>query len=163
MSISMNKTTVSIILFVILVAAGYFFIKGLITEKPVDTSVYQSETTPATEPPMPTPVTPSESVSANTHAVIISDTGFTPRSLTIRKGDTVIWKNESSDASWPASAIHPTHKSYPTTGGCLGSTFDACRGLAPGESWSFTFNEIGDWSFHDHVNPAWNGKIIVIK
>lgn len=159
----MNKTTTAIILLVILASAGYFFVKDLITDKPVDPSVYQSETAPLKESEMPSPATESGSVSANTHTVLITDAGFSPLSLTVRQGDTVIWKNESSGASWPASAKHPTHKDYPTTGGCLGSTFDACRGIAPGESWSFTFNEIGDWNFHDHVNPAWNGKIIVIK
>src|SRR3989344_2395368 len=62
---------------------------------------------------------------------------------------------------WPASASHPSHTVYPTTGGCIGSTFDACKGLAQGESFDFTFNEAGEWKYHDHLNPGRTGTIIV--
>ena len=62
---------------------------------------------------------------------------------------------------WPASAFHPTHKAYPTTGGCLGSTFDACKGVLPGESWSFKFDIAGSWKYHDHLKPIVFGTIVV--
>ena len=62
---------------------------------------------------------------------------------------------------WPASAMHPSHKEYPTTGGCLGSAFDACKGVKPGESWPFKFDIAGNWKYHDHLNPKNFGAIIV--
>lgn len=94
--------------------------------------------------------------------VVFTNLGYSPVTLTIAKGTLVVFKNESeSDRMWPASARHPTHEEYPTTGGCMGSTFDACRGLAPGESWSFTFDFAGTWRYHDHVNPRFTGVIIV--
>jgi hypothetical protein len=39
--------------------------------------------------------------------------------------------------------------------------FDACRGVKQGESWSFVFNEVGKWYYHDHLNPFWKGEIVV--
>lgn len=93
--------------------------------------------------------------------VLYTDSGYSPSSLTVKKGDTVTFKNESAREIWPASAKHPTHEVYPATGGCIGSAFDACRGLKNGEEWSFTFNISGTWNYHDHLNPQHFGSIIV--
>ena len=79
--------------------------------------------------------------------ITYTDAGYSPSPLEINTGDTVIFKNESSQSMWPASAMHPTHKDYPTTGGCLGSTFDACKGVQPGESWPFKFDIAGNWKY----------------
>jgi len=93
--------------------------------------------------------------------ITYTDEGFSPLSLTVASGTTVTFKNQSSNPMWPASALHPTHGVYPTTGGCIGSTFDACRGIAPGESWSFKFDIAGTWKYHDHLNASKTGTIIV--
>lgn len=90
-----------------------------------------------------------------------TDSGFVPSSVSIKKGATVVFMNESSRDVWIASAMHPTHTVYPTKGGCIGSTFDACRGLKPNESWSFTFDIAGAWKYHDHLSPGNFGSITV--
>ncbi len=95
------------------------------------------------------------------HLVTYSDSGFSPSVVTIKKGEAVTFMNASGSEMWPASAIHPTHSAYPTTGGCLGSTFDACRGIEKGMSWSFVFDATGTWGYHNHLNPKATGKIIV--
>jgi len=101
------------------------------------------------------------------HTVLITDNGFEPKTLTIKQGDTVVWVNKGELNSWPASAIHPTHDAYPEPGGCSGSKFDACKELATDDSWEFTFNYKGTWSYHDHIKLGarasgdWTGKIIV--
>ena len=89
--------------------------------------------------------------------------GFEPNMVKIRVGETVTFRNDSATQVWPASAMHPTHKAYPTTGGCIGSTFDTCRGLMPGDSWSFKFDLEGDWKYHDHLNPKIFGTIVVAE
>ncbi len=158
----MNKKISSILLVIILAFAAYFLVKGIRTQPPVDQGVYKSDTVaPTTESPVPP--APVQATSGNVHVVSMTDKGYLPMSLTIKKGDTVTFKNDGTEASWPASAIHPTHAGYPTTGGCLGSTFDACKGIAPGASWSFTFDVVGSWGYHDHLNPSHFGKIIVIE
>ena len=95
------------------------------------------------------------------NAIEITASGFSPQTLTVNAGTTVTFTNKDSAAHWPASAMHPTHAVYPETGGCIGSKFDACKELAQGETWSFTFNEKGTWNYHDHVNPSKFGTIIV--
>lgn len=79
---------------------------------------------------------------------------FTPSTVTINAGDTVAFKNTGSSASvWPASDPHPTHTDYPG--------FDALKGIAPGGTYSFTFTKTGSWGYHNHLNPAQQGTIVV--
>lgn len=103
-----------------------------------------------------------ETMSSETRVEITSQ-GFSPSTLTIAKGTTVTFINMDSSPHQPASNPHPTHTGYPITGGCVGSTFDACTNLAAGESWSFTFNEVGSWEYHDHLNPGMSGTITVTE
>jgi len=93
--------------------------------------------------------------------VEITNEGFSLKELKIKKGDAVVWTNKGSVASWPASAIHPTHDVYPEKGGCISSAFDACKGLKTGETFKFVFNYVGSWKYHDHLNPTLTGTIIV--
>ncbi len=110
---------------------------------------------------------PSETPVSPEFIIRITNAGFEPNLIEVPKGSRVTFINESSNPSWPASAIHPTHRVYPGSGieKCgtpeQGNIFDACRGLEKGESWSFVFNEIGEWGYHDHLNPSLRGKIIV--
>lgn len=99
-------------------------------------------------------------------AVVISFTndGYSPKEVSIQRGDIVRFTNNSTDLeTWPASAVHPTHSIYPekTEGDCLGSAFDACRGLKFGESWDFRFTKAGEWRFHDHINASKTGVVRV--
>lgn len=116
----------------------------------------------ATPTPIPT-LTPTSTPTVTATAKIITYTnaGFSPSPLTIKAGETVIYKNESSRSFWPASASHPTHAVYPVYGGCINSIFDACKTYAPGESWSFTFTVKGTWGYHDHINASYFGSVVV--
>ena len=91
----------------------------------------------------------------------MSSTGFNPASVTVKAGQSVTWINKDAIGHWPASGPHPIHTEYPETGGCSSSTFDACAGIAPGKSWSFTFNLKGSWKYHDHLNPNLWGMVVV--
>jgi plastocyanin len=158
----MNKNLVIIVL-AILVLAGigyYFFTKfrapTLAPELP------QPPTPPAEISTTPTTATPTSEV-----IIKITANGFEPEEVEITKGTKVTWINEQPNPSWPASAVHPTHEVYPGSSIKKCGTpeqdkiFDACRGLNQGESWSFVFNEIGEWYYHDHLNPSWKGEIVV--
>ena len=95
--------------------------------------------------------------------VAYTDAGYSPAEVTIQKGQRVRFVNRSTEPTWPASAIHPTHSLYPgkEAPDCLGSAFDACRGLVQGEFWAFTFNHAGEWRYHDHLYASKTGVIIV--
>lgn len=95
--------------------------------------------------------------------VIYTNSGFNPFSVTIQQGHIVTWVNESNRSMWVASAFHPSHTVYPEkkASDCLGSAFDACRGVPAGESWSFTFDSAGSWKYHDHLRIGNTGIVVV--
>jgi plastocyanin len=80
---------------------------------------------------------------------------FAPANLSIKAGDTVVFKNNSTKSFWPASAPHPQHTNYPE--------FDARQGIAPGQTFQFKFLKVGSWGFHDHLSPTAFGKITVAQ
>ena len=94
-----------------------------------------------------------EKEGAAENIVEVTSSGFSPKTLEINAGDTVRFVNKDSSKHWPASDFHPTHRLYPG--------FDALRGLAQGEEYSFKFDKKGSWTYHDHLNPGTKGTIIV--
>ena len=83
-----------------------------------------------------------------------TDAGFSPANLTVKVGDTVTFKNQSSADMWVASAMHPTHSVY--NGTTLqqhcpdpeNNDFDQCQSGGAGTSWSFTFTKAGSFGYH---------------
>lgn len=90
-----------------------------------------------------------------TKIVFMKDKSFEPSKFSIQKGTRVIFKNQSSHPKWPASDYHPTHGIYPE--------FDPLKGIPPGKDWEFTFDKIGKWRFHDHLDPIVRGTVTVTK
>lgn len=108
-------------------------------------------------------VAPTEQVIPSGKEVVVTYTaqGFAPNPVTINRGDSVLFMNRGEAEMWPASAVHPTHSAYPTTGGCIGSTFDACRGIGSGNGWAFQFDIPGTWKYHNHLSTNHVGTVIV--
>ncbi|MEK7146836.1 MAG: hypothetical protein AAB772_01115 [Patescibacteria group bacterium] len=145
----MNKYIIFIVLVVVVLAGLYFYYAGT----PKGQDILPVVSVPASPEISGSEVMPVQNVSAvKNYIVEIIDNEFKPSVVKIKKGDFVTWINKMAIASWPASAAHPTHIVYPETGGCIGSAFDVCRGLKTGESWTFTFNQVGTWKYHDHIN-----------
>jgi plastocyanin len=93
------------------------------------------------------------SSSSGNNVVNMRADSFEPSTLTINKGETVEFKNESGDDKWPASNVHPTHELYPG--------FDAQEPVLDGDSYEFTFDRAGRWGYHDHLKPDIHGTIVV--
>lgn len=89
------------------------------------------------------------------HSIVILESGFSPASLIVRKGDSVTFKTMLQKEFWPASDLHPTHGVYPE--------FDPKQPILPDSSWTFKFTKEGEWRFHDHLFPAYRGTITVKK
>ena len=87
------------------------------------------------------------------HTVKLTEDGFAPSTITIAKGDTVVFTTTRGQPFWPASDLHPTHTIYPE--------FDPKQPIDPDKSWSFRFDKIGEWQFHDHLAPLFRGVITV--
>ncbi|OGC86183.1 hypothetical protein A3D70_00465 [Candidatus Adlerbacteria bacterium RIFCSPHIGHO2_02_FULL_54_18] len=113
-----------------------------------------------------TPVSGSTASEPKTVTVNYSDAGFSPATITIKRGDTVTFTNSSSGSMWVASAPHPAHTAYAGTalsehcpaGSAL--AFDQCQ---TGASYSFKFDKAGTWKYHNHSNAGSFGEVIVAE
>jgi plastocyanin len=94
-------------------------------------------------------------VISGTANISITANGFNPKEIKITKGTKVVFTNNDTAQHWPASNPHPLHTLYPG--------FDALKGLAQGETYTFTFDKVGNWGYHDHLNPSVHGEIKVVE
>ncbi|MDP3772568.1 MAG: plastocyanin/azurin family copper-binding protein [bacterium] len=151
-----QRILIYLIVAIVVYGGIYYFIvqkNGGYTPAPPETS-----TPPKQETPQATPA----DISANAqNTVTYTDAGFSPRNVTIKKGEVVVFKNTTSHDMHVASNPHPMHSDYPMMGGCVSSTFDSCSAILPGESWSFTFDTVGAWEYHNHLNSGEGGTITV--
>ena len=152
---------------ILVVLGGTFFLLSTPAEAPVTAETEDAMMEGAAMMEDGT-ITEEEAMMEKAPAATIAYTegGYAPASVTIKKGETVRFANNTTaEDTWPASSVHPTHSVYPekSSADCLGSAFDACRGLKPGESWEFTFNEVGEWRFHDHIHASKTGLVVVTE
>lgn len=138
---------------------GITVVEDTKTEQDTDT------TAPASAPTADEKQT--DTTDTDSSMVMYTTSGYSPATLRVKKGTPVIFKNESDQQMWTASAIHPTHTVYPGSDikkcGTDDSTtiFDMCKGYASGQQWSFAFNKAGTWKYHNHLHPADTGTIVV--
>jgi len=159
----MSKILLGVLVIVVLGGGAYYYLQS--PQESSQEEVNEQET--VMEEKEGEGMMEGESAAMERHVVVYSDSGFSPGELTIRKGDTVTFRNESSRDMWPATAIHPSHTVYPGSG--IGrcntseeeSIFDACRRIENGGEFSFVFQEAGDWKYHDHLRATNWGAIIV--
>jgi len=95
-----------------------------------------------------TQVNPSEGV-----MVEYTEQGFTPKTITVKVGTTVTWINKDSDPMWVASNPHPIHTDLPG--------FDARKQIPTDGTYSYTFTKVGNWDYHNHLNPDNTGTVVV--
>lgn len=84
--------------------------------------------------------------------VDVTDSGFSPASVKVKQGTTVIWNNKSGGDISINSDDHPTHRLYK----------ELNIGHIPNNiSSSVLFEKPGTYTYHDHYNPERKGTIIV--
>ena len=138
--------------------------------------------TPSTATPTPTPTpstdsgqgtpTPTPTPGAGTGAPLIgavtfnSEDGFFPAELTVKKGGTVSWTNSSDGDMWVATGPHPAHTGYSDTAlsahcpDTAEKAFDQC---GTGATFTFKFDKIGTWPYHNHSASTKFGKVVVVE
>lgn len=87
--------------------------------------------------------------------VSYTDSGFTPNSMTVKKGTTVTFVNNSSKGMWVGSDLHPTHQLLPG--------FDQLKSVQKGGTYEYTFIKEGTWTYHNHVGAADKGTVVVTQ
>ncbi len=92
-----------------------------------------------------TPAVSNTTTAAASNTINIVNFTFTPGTLTVKAGTTVTWTNNDTT----------THRPISDTG-----VFDS-GDLAPGGTFSFTFNNTGTFPYHCSIHPYMTGKVIV--
>ena len=97
----------------------------------------------------------SPQVAGDVVEVVLTESGYEPREITIPVGTTVRFSTTVNRPFWPASNLHPSHEIY--------SEFDPREPIPSDGSWSFTFNRVGVWNMHDHIRSYFTGSITVTE
>lgn len=138
-----SKLLLVAILTLIAVFGGFIFLGNKNTNTPSRSSSIQSEES----------VTPAEKeVNEKITNVILGDSGFVPKDITVKAGTTVVWINKSGKSATVNSDDHPTHSLYPFLN----------LGEFPNSSTlEVVFEKKGKYSYHDHYNATSTGTVTV--
>jgi len=145
-----KNITISIII-VLVVAGGIYFLtnknssstsgatgnESTYSSFPVSGDVQTPAPTPA---PIPAPVSKPAS-----HNVSIQNFSFSSSSLTVKKGDTVVWTNKDS----------VPHTVTGDNGGPSSGT------LSLNQTYSFTFKTAGSFPYHCSIHPSMTATVTV--
>lgn len=95
------------------------------------------------------------------YLVSYTDGGFEPPTLSVKRGETVRFTNNSQSDLWVASIAMQGGTVYPGQSDCGASAFGTCAALKPQEFWEFTFDAVGTWSYKNNSDAAKTGTITV--
>ena len=139
----MSKNKVAIGIVILVLAAGAWYL----------TRPKYSEPIPIRTPiPTPTEASSGAAVTNEKNLVNITASGFSPKDITVKAGESVTWANGDSIDHTVNSAVHPTHLAYPPL------NLDT---VSPGEKKSLIFPKAGTYKYHDHLNPSLFGSVTV--
>lgn len=154
----MNKPLI-IIVVIIVIIGGFFLFFGK-SNAPVVDKMTTSNTEAANPKVNGVPVDIGAKMETGTVETITkvtvnyTDSGFSPKTVTIKKGDSITFINESNGGMSVASDPHPTHTNYPA--------FDQYKSGEKGsKSYTFVFDKIGSWGYHNHLNSSNTGLVVV--
>lgn len=126
------KTNVILVLIIIclLVGGGFLILRALNSHK-------VTQIVPASQPDA---------------IVVLSSTGFTPKTVTIHPGARVQWVNNSGMAATVNSNPHPSNSDYRPLN--LGE-------FQNGQTVQLVFPQKGTYGYHNYYNPSETGTIVV--
>ena len=146
------------ILLLLLIAAVLVAVSGCTEEAPAAPAPAPTPVPTTAKAPSPTYLpkttmpTPEQTASVNDNTIYISRDGFSPSTLTVKKGSTVRWVNV--DSTEDPQLYNPTHRiKIPNV--YTGQT------LSPGQGWSWKFTETGVYNYQDMVHTDLRGTVTV--
>ena len=132
----MNKIIIALVILSVTLGAGYyFFFRPIPISQNDKMKVEELQSAPLT--------------------VVYTNEGYFPKEIKIKKGETIKFINMSDRRVWTASDEHPAHTIYPE--------FDQKTAAGRGNEYTFKFEKIGTWGFHNHANASHIGKVIVTE
>ena len=160
----MNAKTIWIIVAVIVVLGlGAWWLSSMNATAPVAT-----EETPEVAGADNEFVDDSKDGAAQAVTITYTNEGFSPSTVTIKKGQSVTFVNKGTQEMWIGSDEHPTHTGYDGTNKdshCASDytgekPLDQC---GVGASYTFTFTKAGTWGYHNHKEDDDHGTVIVTE
>jgi len=154
-----------VVIAIVVISGGYWWLQG--SQAPAAVDAVDDAGVQQTMPVIGS-TTPEAIVEAALSATVTYDgSSYSPASVTIKQGGTVTFTSSVS-TMWVASGPHPTHTKYDDTArdvhcvaGYSGAApFDQC---IAGTTYTFTFNKVGTWPFHDHANATAFGSVTVVQ
>ncbi len=145
----MNKVVIGVVVAVLVVAGVGSTVYFLNMDDEATTNSSQTTGSNTSNVETSTDATAQESESTSS-SVEIADFAFSPASITVKKGTTVTWTNKDS-------AAHTA-----TSDNDAAAAFDS-GSLATGESFSFTFEEVGTYAYHCTPHPSMTGTVTVTE
>ncbi|MFA5052164.1 MAG: hypothetical protein WC544_03845 [Patescibacteria group bacterium] len=137
---SRNASILIVVILVVIIAGllGWYFLKETPTNENLNKTVNSINSVTITRPPAKT--------------VWIMEGSFNPSVVTIATGETVTWVNKDDAQRQVQADPHPSGTSLPAL---------MSDPLSIDGTYSFTFTDAGEYTYHDHLNPIKSGKIIV--
>jgi len=83
-------------------------------------------------------------IAVNTHTVVMDGTRFIPDTVTVKRGDRVVWVNKDPFPHTVTAA----------------RAFDS-KSIAAGDSWSYVARESGEFAYVCTLHPGMKGTLIV--
>jgi plastocyanin len=140
-----KKAIIAIIILVIVIAGAVLW---MLRKEPVDNSSSSSSSDTSNSS---SPTSDATSTAAKA-TITYSDSGYSPSTITVKTGDTVIIKNASSRSMQFDSDPHPVHTTNPELN--VGS-------VPVGQEMSFVVDTKGTFGYHNHLNASQKGTIVV--
>jgi amicyanin len=117
------------------------------SESTADTVNQQAQTSTTQQPDTPTSNDDNQSADEE---VEIEDFAFSPATITVKKGTTVTWTNRDS----VSHTVTPDQET---------DAFKGSELLGKDESYSFTFNVAGTYSYFCKPHPQMKAKVVVTE
>jgi plastocyanin len=90
-----------------------------------------------------------------------TDLGFEPMEITIHRGNTVRFTNNSSNDVWIAASGQHVQIYPRTSGTCGSSSLDSCAPFAPQDFWEFSFDTPGNWQVVNNLDKSRSAMVRV--
>lgn len=87
--------------------------------------------------------------------VQITDTGFVPQTVKIKQGQSVTWVNTDVQMHQVAADPFPSHSKLPS--------LYSESSLSQNESYTFTFDKQGTYTYHDPLNPVALKATVIVE
>lgn len=113
-------------------------------------------------PSTPPPENTNTTVTTNTNqtplegnvTISMKDLAFDPATATVKAGTIVTWENHDNASHQVVADAAPV---------TVYTNSLKTNVMAPGQNWSFTFDEAGAYNYHCTLHPSMKGTIIVVE